>query len=209
MLRPMPAHASSPPRTFLGLEGPLPIAHRGGAAERPENTMAAFEHAVDLGCRTHPALSIIDSVSSSSQPNHRDWLRALCECLDFSSTRSDPDPSGMPRENPESTMLVICTATTPNGTITHHLVRADTGAEAYRRLRPLLTPNSHIETTNLNWWIQSKRGPIPQGLRALDPIMPEERARLEATGGMGSRTGRASLPAGRGARTQKEHYSPR
>ena len=38
-------------RTFLGLEGPVPIAHRGGAAERPENTMAAFEHAVDLGYR--------------------------------------------------------------------------------------------------------------------------------------------------------------
>ena len=50
-LRPIPAHASSPPRTFLGLEGPLSIAHRGGAAERPENTMAAFEHAVDLGYR--------------------------------------------------------------------------------------------------------------------------------------------------------------
>lgn len=51
MLRPMRARAFSPPRTFLGLEGPLPIAHRGGAAERPENTMAAFEHAVDLGYR--------------------------------------------------------------------------------------------------------------------------------------------------------------
>lgn len=36
---------------FLGLEGPLAIAHRGGAAEHPENTMAAFEHAVRLGYR--------------------------------------------------------------------------------------------------------------------------------------------------------------
>ena len=39
------------PGSFLGLEGPLAIAHRGGAAEHPENTMAAFEHAVKLGYR--------------------------------------------------------------------------------------------------------------------------------------------------------------
>ena len=37
--------------SFLGLEGPLAIAHRGGAAEHPENTMVAFEHAVKLGYR--------------------------------------------------------------------------------------------------------------------------------------------------------------
>ena len=36
---------------FLGLESPVAIAHRGGAAEHPENTMAAFEHAVELGYR--------------------------------------------------------------------------------------------------------------------------------------------------------------
>lgn len=43
-----PANGS---RSFLGLEGPLAIAHRGGAAEHPENTMVAFEHAVGLGYR--------------------------------------------------------------------------------------------------------------------------------------------------------------
>lgn len=36
---------------FLEWEGPIPVAHRGGAAEQPENTMAAFAAAVDLGFR--------------------------------------------------------------------------------------------------------------------------------------------------------------
>ncbi len=36
---------------FLDHEGPIPIAHRGGAAENPENTMAAFAAAVGLGYR--------------------------------------------------------------------------------------------------------------------------------------------------------------
>ncbi|MDE0581127.1 MAG: glycerophosphodiester phosphodiesterase [bacterium] len=36
---------------FLDHDGPIPIAHRGGALEGPENTMAAFAAAIDLGFR--------------------------------------------------------------------------------------------------------------------------------------------------------------
>src|SRR5436305_12258565 len=36
---------------FLDWPGPIPLAHRGGASEAPENTMPAFEHAVRLGFR--------------------------------------------------------------------------------------------------------------------------------------------------------------
>ncbi|MDQ3896700.1 MAG: glycerophosphodiester phosphodiesterase [Actinomycetota bacterium] len=36
---------------FLDWDGPIPIAHRGGAAEGPENTMKAFAAAVALGYR--------------------------------------------------------------------------------------------------------------------------------------------------------------
>lgn len=62
-------------------------------------------------------------------------------------------------------------------------MRADTGAEAYRRLAPLVTPRSVIDTCTPAWWRESERGPLPKDLRALDLITPDERADLEAAGG--------------------------
>jgi glycerophosphoryl diester phosphodiesterase len=47
MMMAMPA-ASHP---YLDWHGPVPFAHRGGASDAPENTMPAFQYAIDLGYR--------------------------------------------------------------------------------------------------------------------------------------------------------------
>ena len=36
---------------YLEWDGPIPFAHRGGASDVPENTMPAFQYAIDAGYR--------------------------------------------------------------------------------------------------------------------------------------------------------------
>ena len=45
----MSAARPTAPHPFLDWEGVLAFAHRGGMSEAPENTLDAFQHAVDLG----------------------------------------------------------------------------------------------------------------------------------------------------------------
>ena len=91
-------------------------------------------------------------------------------------------------------MLIIATATSPDGRVTRHLVRAKTGSAAYRRLRPLLTPGSHIDTCSLTWW-RATRDELPRDLRPLDPLTADERRDLKAAGGRLIDPATPALPA--------------
>ncbi len=42
---------SAPLHPYLEWDGPIPFAHRGGASDVPENTMPAFQYAIDAGYR--------------------------------------------------------------------------------------------------------------------------------------------------------------
>ena len=79
-------------------------------------------------------------------------------------------------------MLIIAIATAPTGSVTHHLVREETGSAAYRRLRPLLSPGSHIDTMSLEHW-RDTRGELPRDLRPLGQVTRAERAAIKAAGG--------------------------
>ena len=88
-------------------------------------------------------------------------------------------------------MLVIATATRTTGAVTHHLVRAENGPAAYRRIKPLLSPGSLVDTMSLEHWA-AKIGPLPQDLRALDH---PDKAELAAIAAAGGRLIPASTPA--------------
>ena len=78
-------------------------------------------------------------------------------------------------------MLVVSTATSPDGRISHHLVRADSASNALRRLRPLLPPETRIDTLALHWW-RTNRGRLPDDLLVLDEPTERERELLKDAG---------------------------
>ena len=78
-------------------------------------------------------------------------------------------------------MLIIATATSPTGAVTHHLVRDNTGPGAYRRLRPLLPADSQIHTMSLEYWRET-RGRSPRTCAPCDAPTRDERAAIKAAG---------------------------
>lgn len=66
------------PHPYLDWPGPIAFAHRGGAAEVPENTMRAFGHAIDLGYR-YIETDVQVSADGVVMVFHDDDLMRTCE----------------------------------------------------------------------------------------------------------------------------------
>lgn len=69
----------------------------------------------------------------------------------------------MPDHDDTPTLHIVCTATAPDGRRTHHLIPAVSGAMAYRKLKPLLSPGSTIETASVPEYMR-RHGNLPATL---------------------------------------------
>ena len=94
------------------------------------------------------------------------------------SERTDPPTCG----RRERSLLIVGTAIAPDDGVTHHLVRANSGAGDLRRIRPLLPADSRIDTCALYCW-RMRHGELPQDLMALERPTKRERDLVAAGGG--------------------------
>ena len=69
--------------SFLEFPGLLAFAHRGGTSEHPENTMPAFQHAIDLGYQfietdVHATRDGVLLAFHDEELDRDGWNRAYC-----------------------------------------------------------------------------------------------------------------------------------